>query len=146
MSQQCRIPKAWQCCVLQSPDSLRELTLPVQPRCVELFEGCGLPGILRVQVLSVLPQPSQRQHKSRKESFALWLLHQEYPHLLPGKFLMEGDAAATEGSRSTSLLCHARSLCFLFEMLNRMRGRNYPNVSPSENVGSNSSLPKSKAG
>lgn len=65
----------------------RELTLPARSRR-ELFEGCGLPGILSAQVLSVLPQPSQRQHKSRKVCFAFWLLHQKYP-LLGGCILSQ---------------------------------------------------------
>lgn len=101
------------------------LTLPVQPHCLELFEGCGLPGILRVQVLSVLPESSQRQHKSRKEDFALWLLHQKYPHLLPGKFLVEGDAAATEGKEAPLFSAMHMVYVLLFKLLNRIRGRNY---------------------
>lgn len=83
-----------------------------------LFEGCGLPGILRVQVLSILPQPSQRQHKSRKECFALWLLHQKSPQLLPGKFLVEGKAALHFSAM--------HGVCvLLFKLLSRLRGRNY---------------------
>ena len=106
-----------------------ELTLPVQRR-QELFEGCGLPGILSAQMLSVLPQPSQRQHKSRKAYFALWLLHQKYPRLLPGRLLVEGDAAVTDGRGSTSLfggciLSWTGVYVLLFTTLYRLRGRNY---------------------
>lgn len=105
-----------------------ELTLPVQSRR-EPFEGCGLPGVLSAQVLSVLPWPSQRQHKSRKENFALWLLHQKYPRRLPGRLLAEGDAAVADGRGSTSLfrgriLSRVGIYVLSFMMLYRLRGIN----------------------
>lgn len=146
MPQRLVVPRARQCRVLIH----WELTLPVQ-RHQELFEGCGLPGVLSAQVLSVLLQPSQRQHKSRKAYFALWLLHQKYPRLLPGRLLVEGDAAVTDGRGRTSflggyILSRAEVYVLLFTMLYRLRGRNdFSCFPPYANVGSNSSLPKSKA-
>lgn len=101
-----------------------ELTLPVQRRR-ELFEGCGLPGILSAQVLSVLPQPSQRQYKSRKAYFALWLPHQKYPRLLPGKLLVEGGAAVAEGRGSTSLFGGCTGSTLFCSRCSTGSGRNY---------------------
>lgn len=129
--------KGSQCPVIPEPSDAMsckvlihcELTLPV-PSHQELFEGCGLRGILSARVLSVLPQPSQWQHKSRKAYFALWLLHQKYPLLLPGRLLVEEDAAVVDGRGTTSLfrgciLSWTRVYILLCTVLYRVRGRNY---------------------
>lgn len=104
----------------------RELTLPVQRRR-ELFEGCGLPGVLSAQVLSVLPQPSQRQHKSRKAYFCSLATSSEKPTPAARQVASERGTLRPrrggEGKHLTFLQMHGAYI-LLFTMLDRLRGRN----------------------
>lgn len=123
-----------------------ELPLTVQ-HCQEPFEGCGLPVILSAQVLSALPQPSQRQQKG---IFCFLSASSEIP-TPAARQVASGEGCCShrwEGKQLTSQRMHPQPDGDL-DCSRCTTGSEEEiifHVSLYVNVGSNSSLPTSKAG